>query len=61
MSNDDIHASIRNFDTWDIPVHDSYYMVSKSFMIALNKKPNIIHRLFVRILLGWKWVGINKS
>jgi hypothetical protein len=27
-----------------------------TFKITFTKKPNIIHRFFSRILLGWVWV-----
>lgn len=32
-----------------------YYKVGKSFHIFFERKPNLIHRFFTKILLGWKW------
>ena len=26
------------------------------FIFMLTKKPNLLHRLGVRLVLGWKWV-----
>jgi hypothetical protein len=31
------------------------YRVGKSFHIFFEKKPNLLHRFFTKLLLGWKW------
>ena len=31
------------------------YKIGKSFHIFFDKKPNVIHRFFSKLLLGWKW------
>lgn len=36
-----------------------YYKVGKSFHIFFEKKPNIIHRIFSKLLLGWSWKDQN--
>jgi hypothetical protein len=38
------------------PKLDGYYKVGKSYHIHFEKKPNFIHRFFVKVLLGWFWV-----
>lgn len=30
------------------------------FMIGMTKKPNLIRRVATRLVLGWKWVNIDK-
>lgn len=32
---------------------------SYSIQFNLPKKPPYIHRLFCKLLLGWKWVDVN--
>jgi len=29
-------------------------------MLGTTKKPNLFNRLFIRLILGWKWISINK-
>ncbi len=36
------------------------YKINESWVINFTKKPNIIYRVFTRILLGWKWEDIKK-
>ena len=31
------------------------YKVGKSFHIFFEKKPNLIHKFFTKLLLGWEW------
>jgi hypothetical protein len=31
------------------------YKVGKSFHIFFEKKPNLFHRFFTKLFLGWKW------
>jgi hypothetical protein len=35
------------------------YMIGKNNFIYLKKKPNIIHRFFSKILLGWIWKDVK--
>ena len=39
------------------PKQVGYYKVGKSFHIFFEKKPNIIHRYFSKLLLGWTWIN----
>lgn len=32
------------------------YKVGKSFYVYFTEKPNIIHRFFTKIFLGWTWI-----
>ena len=38
-----------------LPKQVGYYVVGKGFHIFFQKKPNVIHRYFTKLLLGWKW------
>lgn len=39
-----------------------YDIIPGEFKISFKRKPNIIHRWFTRILLGWKWYDVpNKT
>jgi len=38
----------------EIPIYVGYYMLGGVY-VNLTKKPNIIHRFFMNLLLGWKW------
>lgn len=38
------------------PVQAGSYKIGKSFHIFFDKKPNLIHRFFTKLFLGWKWV-----
>ena len=38
-----------------IPKQVGYYKIGKSFHIFFEKKPNVIHRFFSKLFLGWKW------
>ena len=31
------------------------YKIGKSFHVFFEVKPNVIHRYFTKLLLGWKW------
>ncbi|WP_372356941.1 hypothetical protein ACCP99_08075 [Xanthomonas sp. NCPPB 3443] len=35
--------------------HAGYYVIGINFKIALLKKPSWLHRIAVRVVLGWKW------
>lgn len=37
-----------------------WYCVDR-IRFAMSKKPNFIHRFFVRIFLGWKWEDENND
>lgn len=51
--------------TFKEPTYVGYYMITgklnnrSSIKFLFTKKPNIIHRLFNRILLGWVWEDIK--
>lgn len=32
-----------------------YYKIGKSFHVFFEVKPNVIHRYFTKLFLGWKW------
>jgi hypothetical protein len=37
-----------------------YYSIGdKALCIHFKDKPHFIHRLFTKVLLGWKWYDIN--
>lgn len=38
-----------------LPKQVGYYVVGKGFHIFFQKKPNVIHRYFTKLFLGWKW------
>lgn len=31
------------------------YVIGDSLNVSVRKKPNVVHRFFVRAILGWKW------
>ena len=32
------------------------YRIGKTFHVYFEEKPNLIHRFFTKLFLGWKWV-----
>ena len=38
-----------------LPKQIGYYKIGKSFHVFFQEKPNVIHRYFTKLLLGWKW------
>ena len=32
-----------------------YYKIGKSFHVFFEQKPNVIHRYFTKLFLGWRW------
>jgi hypothetical protein len=44
----EIHSIIK-------PNQAGSYKVGKSFHIFFEKKPNLFHRFFTKLFLGWKW------
>jgi hemerythrin len=32
-----------------------YYKIGKSFHIFFDEKPNLVHRFFTKLFLGWEW------
>lgn len=45
------------------PKHVGKYCIGGeySFCIMFTEKPNIIHRYFMKLFLGWKWTDIKQS
>lgn len=37
------------------PKQAGSYKIGKSFHIFFENKPNVIHRYFTKLLLGWEW------
>ena len=37
------------------PIQAGSYKVGKSFHIFFEKKPNLTHRFFTKLFLGWEW------
>jgi hypothetical protein len=35
------------------------YKIGSNYFIYLQKKPNIIHRFFSKLLLGWVWKDVK--
>ncbi len=55
-----IDAEIKTYtykQTEEIKKHDHVgkWIISSSFHVRVQTKPNWFHRLMARILLGWKW------
>jgi hypothetical protein len=38
-----------------VPKQVGSYKVGKSFHIFFEKKPNVVHRFFTKLFLGWQW------
>jgi hypothetical protein len=38
-----------------LPKQIGYYKIGKSFHVFFSTKPNVIHRYFTKLFLGWKW------
>jgi hypothetical protein len=38
-----------------LPKQIGYYKIGKSFHVFFSEKPNVIHRYFTKLFLGWKW------
>jgi hypothetical protein len=42
------------------PKYVGYYSIGdKALCIYFKNKPHFIHRLFTKVLLGWKWYDTN--
>ena len=47
---------IAQFNESSYPVSPGYYDLG-GVHLELDKKPRWLHRVMVRLVLGWKWVG----
>ena len=45
----------KNVGGYDITGGSTAYIV-----FFMTKKPNVVHRFFCRLLLGWKWIDEEK-
>jgi hypothetical protein len=52
---DDFVLRSGDIPTLKKPKQVGSYKLGKSFHIFFDKKPNSIHRLFTKLLLGWEW------
>ena len=50
-----------SYELYAPPKYVGGYRIGQSgnsyFQICLTKKPNVIHRYFMKLLLGWRWVN----
>lgn len=43
------------------PIKDvGFYRINVNFAIAFVNKPNLFHRVFTKLLLGWEWVDYDR-
>lgn len=66
--NNEIKIGVSNLDIRDrdlacisYPVYAGIYRINETLLITFIKKPNWWHRLWTRILLGWKWEDTNEN
>jgi len=57
-----VNKNINNL-TIHIPKYVGKYCLGGEMGICImfNKKPNIIHRYFMKLLLGWEWFNIKEN
>lgn len=38
-----------------LPKYVGYYTINSNVSFFFQKKPNLAHRIFTKLLLGWEW------
>lgn len=52
-------AASENTIRFEMPKYVGCYTIDESFSVALTKRPNWIHRFFMKLCLGWAWNDYN--
>ena len=54
------NVKIQGVSPFFYPKYAGYYSIGdKALCIHFKAKPHFIHRLFTKVLLGWKWYDTN--